>query len=198
MLIGDALESYEPTAEELIEEARLALPSSGLTPVTRESYDRWLADRRARWEEEIHAKVRAAEAAGARGASRYSGLSGREIFTADAAVFVDDDGAVDDDAYAERNDGGVAGPEEAEGVQGEEGYVVDAETEALVAAAAAAAATATAAAGAGAAAAGAGAAAAVDEGLFLGGDDDEEDEEEDEEEEEEEGEDEAGAGEGAA
>lgn len=94
--------------EELIEEERRKLPTTGLTPVTAESFARWKEEKAKRKAAETEAKrVEEAKKSGSKG---YSALSGRALFSYDPALFVDDAGA-DDEVYSddEEGEGGAAG-----------------------------------------------------------------------------------------
>lgn len=87
--------------EEIIEERRRALPPGG-TPVTLQSFQAWKEKREA----ERLAKVEAnrSEAAKKSGTKALQGLSGRDLFTYDASLFVDDDGAASEGEYETRNE----------------------------------------------------------------------------------------------
>lgn len=97
--------------EELIEEERRKLPSTGLTPITTESFAKWKEARAARRAAEVEAtRVEEAKKTGTKG---YSVLSGRALFAYDPSLFIDDADA-DEDEY-ERE------PEEEEGADGAAG-----------------------------------------------------------------------------
>lgn len=97
--------------EELIEEERRKLPSTGLTPVTTESFAKWKEARAIRRAAEVEAqRVEEAKKTGTKG---YSVLSGRALFAYDPSLFIDDADA-DEDEY-EREE------EEGEGGTGEDG-----------------------------------------------------------------------------
>jgi len=86
--------------EEIIEEKRAALPPGG-TPVTLASFEAW----KVRKEAERLAQVEAdSKEAHKKGGSKHAGMSGRDLFTFDASLFVDDDEAVDADVYGERSE----------------------------------------------------------------------------------------------
>ena len=81
--------------EELIEQQRAALKVEDLVPVTKERFEEWkkkkLAKKQAEWEEqEKKAKGKGGKAAP---------LSGRALFHVNAALFKDDDAALDDREY---------------------------------------------------------------------------------------------------
>eukprot|EP00419_Tripos_fusus_P059206 CAMPEP_0172909056 /NCGR_PEP_ID=MMETSP1075-20121228/181949_1 /TAXON_ID=2916 /ORGANISM="Ceratium fusus, Strain PA161109" /LENGTH=342 /DNA_ID=CAMNT_0013766935 /DNA_START=63 /DNA_END=1088 /DNA_ORIENTATION=- len=108
------------TIEEIIEEKRAALPPGG-TPVTLESFKAWKANREAL----RLAQVEADRAEAKKGGGKFTGLSGKDLFTYDASLFVDDDDAADADEYDERSevdsededkvqDGGAAACKESE------------------------------------------------------------------------------------
>lgn len=91
----------QTTLEELIEEQRRTLPTTGLTPVTEESFKKWKDARAARKASELEAKrVEEAKKTGTKG---YNVLSGRALFSYDPSLFVDDADA-DDDVYSEDGD----------------------------------------------------------------------------------------------
>jgi len=94
----------ERPIEEIIEEKRAALPPGG-TPVTAASFLAWKerreAERLAKVEED---RVANAKKAGASKSQALTGLSGRDLFTYDASLFVDDDGAASADEYDERSE----------------------------------------------------------------------------------------------
>merc|ERR1719282_734879 len=85
----------ERPIEEIIEEKRRALPPGG-TPVTLVSFKAW----KERKEGERLANVEANRKIDAKtGQKGLVGLSGRDLFTYDASLFVDDDDAVSADEY---------------------------------------------------------------------------------------------------
>lgn len=89
-------EEHAATVEELIEEERRKLPTTGLTPVTAESFAAWKKRREEKRASELEAKrVEEAKKTGTKG---YSVLSGRALFSYDPSLFVDDD-AADDEVY---------------------------------------------------------------------------------------------------
>lgn len=96
-------EEEEITLEEQIENERAALPSGG-TPVTEESFKAWLKrkaeERRQAEEKEKQAIIEASKKKDQRGI----GLSGRDLFTFDPSLFVDDDAAAGQDLYGELED----------------------------------------------------------------------------------------------
>mmetsp|Transcript_22119 Transcript_22119/g.50611 ORF Transcript_22119/g.50611 Transcript_22119/m.50611 type:complete len:375 (+) Transcript_22119:133-1257(+) len=87
--------------EEIIEERRRALPPGG-TPVTLESFQAWKekrnADRLAQVEQERQ------ELAKKTGGKGLAAMSGRDLFTYDASLFVDDEDAADAGAYDDREE----------------------------------------------------------------------------------------------
>jgi len=106
--------------EEIIEEKRSQLPPGG-TPVTLETFKAWKEKREA----DRLAKVESDRAEAAKkGGGKFTGLSGRDLFTYDASLFVDDADAADADEYDERSevdseeekakDGGAADCKESE------------------------------------------------------------------------------------
>ena len=104
---GDAdSENEEMTLEEQIESDRHKLPSEGLIPVTLETFTKWKADKAARKQAELEARVEAEIAKGEKGGKKNFGfMSGKALFTYDPTLFQDDDGAVDNDKYEEREEG---------------------------------------------------------------------------------------------
>merc|ERR1711862_748998 len=82
--------------EQLIEEQRNALDSENLTPVTAERFKAWKLEKKRKEEREWEEKRKAAAKKGGKG---LNVLSGRALFTYDASLFVDDDGAMDDAEY---------------------------------------------------------------------------------------------------
>ncbi|CAE7205808.1 unnamed protein product [Symbiodinium natans] len=91
----------ERPLEEIIEERRAALPPGG-TPVTPETFKAWKEKREA----ERLAKVEAERQENAKkgGAKGLVGMSGRDLFTYDASLFKDEEGAVSADEYDEREE----------------------------------------------------------------------------------------------
>jgi hypothetical protein len=96
-------EEDEITIEDQIEMERAALPSGG-TPVTEESFKQWLI-MRAETKRDLEEKERQAiiDASAKRG-QKGIGLSGRDLFTYDPSLFVDDDGAAGQDLYGDLED----------------------------------------------------------------------------------------------
>jgi len=87
--------------EEIIEERRRALVGPG-TPVNAETFKAWKQAKEASRFEQVEEDRKAlAKKTGGKG---LSAMSGRDLFTYDATLFVDDDGAVSEDAYDERED----------------------------------------------------------------------------------------------
>jgi len=87
--------------EEIIEERRKALPPGG-TPVTLQSFQAWKEKREAERlaQVEQNRQVEAKKTGG----KALTGLSGRDLFTYDASLFVDDDGAASEGEYETRNE----------------------------------------------------------------------------------------------
>mmetsp|Transcript_49091 Transcript_49091/g.149455 ORF Transcript_49091/g.149455 Transcript_49091/m.149455 type:complete len:366 (-) Transcript_49091:84-1181(-) len=89
----------ERPIEEIIEEKRAALPPGG-TPVTLETFKAWKEkrenDRLAAVEEEVSKQKKKGD--------KIVGLSGRDLFTFDASLFVDDDDAASGGEYDERSE----------------------------------------------------------------------------------------------
>ena len=85
------------TLEEKIEEERAALSYDNLTPVTFESFMKWKADRAARKQAELEAKIAAEEAKGKKDKSQMAFMSGRALFQFNPDLFEDaeDAGAED-------------------------------------------------------------------------------------------------------
>ena len=98
------------TLEELIEEERAALPSIGLTPVTKETFFAWKAKRAAMKQAELEEKLIAAEAQKASkkgmGKDKNKGImNGRALFTYQPTLFKDDENAMGEDGYEEEKVG---------------------------------------------------------------------------------------------
>jgi len=91
----------ERSIEEIIEERRMRLGPGG-TPVTMETFKAWKEKREAERIAKVEEQQAAAKKSGAKGPV---GMSGRDLFTYDASLFVDDDDAVDEQAYEDRVDG---------------------------------------------------------------------------------------------
>lgn len=106
----------EMTLEEKIEEERALLPSEGLTPVTLESFQKWKADRAAKKQAELEAKIAAEEAKGRRDKSKMTFMSGRALFSINPDLFEDDDDATADDIFAASS--GLAEDEESKADNG--------------------------------------------------------------------------------
>ncbi|CAJ1389851.1 unnamed protein product, partial [Effrenium voratum] len=91
----------ERPLEEIIEERRAALPPGG-TPVTPETFKAWKekreAERLAKVEEDRQESMKKG------GNKGLVGMSGRDLFTYDASLFQDDEGAVSADEYDEREE----------------------------------------------------------------------------------------------
>lgn len=91
----------ERSLEEIIEEKRKELTGPG-TPITEETFKAWKAkkeaERLAQLEKEKAEKSKNAKSKG------NNAMSGRDLFTYDASLFVDDDEAADDKAYEDRED----------------------------------------------------------------------------------------------
>eukprot|EP00929_Paragymnodinium_shiwhaense_P009104 TRINITY_DN113151_c0_g1_i1.p1 TRINITY_DN113151_c0_g1~~TRINITY_DN113151_c0_g1_i1.p1 ORF type:complete len:367 (-),score=142.62 TRINITY_DN113151_c0_g1_i1:83-1183(-) len=85
----------ERPIEEIIEERRRALPPGG-TPVTEESFKAWKERREMMRLAQVE---EAAKAAKAKGQKATSAMSGRDLFTFDASLFVDEDGAISENEY---------------------------------------------------------------------------------------------------
>eukprot|EP00441_Pelagodinium_beii_P031883 CAMPEP_0197624896 /NCGR_PEP_ID=MMETSP1338-20131121/4400_1 /TAXON_ID=43686 ORGANISM="Pelagodinium beii, Strain RCC1491" /NCGR_SAMPLE_ID=MMETSP1338 /ASSEMBLY_ACC=CAM_ASM_000754 /LENGTH=353 /DNA_ID=CAMNT_0043195149 /DNA_START=31 /DNA_END=1090 /DNA_ORIENTATION=+ len=91
----------ERPIEEIIEERRAALPPGG-TPVTLETFKAWKETREAERLAQVETdRQKSAKKDGTKG---LVGMSGRDLFTYDASLFVDDDGAVSADEYDEREE----------------------------------------------------------------------------------------------
>jgi len=87
----------EITLEEQIEIERKALDLSKCTPVTPDTFAQWKFDRKKAREEAVEQKRKDAEKS--KGGRGLHVMSGRDLFTFDPSLFVDDDDAADDDAY---------------------------------------------------------------------------------------------------
>lgn len=86
----------EKTIEDIIEEQRAKLQAEGKkgTPVTEESFMKWRQDKLAKKKAEMEARVKA-EQSKKKGGKGLSVLSGKELFTYNASLFVDDESAFD-------------------------------------------------------------------------------------------------------
>jgi len=91
----------ERTIEEIIEERRMRLGPGG-TPVTLVTFKAWKETREAERMAKVEEQMKDAKKSGAKG---LVGMSGRDLFTYDASLFVDDDDAVDEKAYEDRVEG---------------------------------------------------------------------------------------------
>jgi len=91
----------EMTLEEKIEEERAALSYDNLTPVTFESFMKWKADRAARKQAELEAKIAAEEAKGKKDKSQMAFMSGRALFQFNPDLFEDAEDAGADDIVFE-------------------------------------------------------------------------------------------------
>jgi len=85
--------------EEIIEERRKALPGGG-TPVTETTFKAWkMKKENERLEGVEEARAELAKKTGGKG---LAAMSGRDLFTYDASLFVDEDGAASENDYEER------------------------------------------------------------------------------------------------
>jgi hypothetical protein len=107
-------EQDEVTLEEKIEEERAALPSSGLTPVTLETFQDWKRRKAERKQKELEERMKEeAKKASSKGGSNI--LSGKALFKYDPTLFKDDEDAADEKLYEEREeDGGDANNQDEE------------------------------------------------------------------------------------
>ncbi|CAK8989438.1 unnamed protein product [Durusdinium trenchii] len=92
----------ERPIEEIIEEKRAALPPGG-TPVTLETFQAWKERREAERLEKVE-QDRLENIKKAGGGKGLAGMSGRDLFTYDASLFKDEEGAVSADEYDEREE----------------------------------------------------------------------------------------------
>lgn len=91
--MDDDEEEEETPIEEIIEQRRKALPPGG-TPVTLESFKAWKIKKEKERLEAVEEKRKVeAKKTGGKG---LNVMSGRDLFTYDPTLFVDDDGAADD------------------------------------------------------------------------------------------------------
>ena len=92
-------EADEETLEEKIEKERAALPSEGLTPVTKESFFAWKARRAEEKQKALEDKMRENETNKAMGRAvkkAHKGvMSGRALFTFNPDLFKDADNVAD-------------------------------------------------------------------------------------------------------
>eukprot|EP00443_Scrippsiella_acuminata_P077705 CAMPEP_0115444922 /NCGR_PEP_ID=MMETSP0271-20121206/38648_1 /TAXON_ID=71861 /ORGANISM="Scrippsiella trochoidea, Strain CCMP3099" /LENGTH=390 /DNA_ID=CAMNT_0002870873 /DNA_START=118 /DNA_END=1288 /DNA_ORIENTATION=+ len=107
------VEPDERSIEEIIEEKRAALPPGG-TPVTLDTFKAWKEKREADRLAQVQAESEKAKKK--TGSTNLVGMSGKDLFTFDASLFVDDDGAASADEYDERSE--VEDDEEEEGNKG--------------------------------------------------------------------------------
>ncbi len=115
-------ETNAPDITERIEAERAKLPSTGLTPVTEESFAAWKLKRDERRKVELKTKQEEeVKKIGGAGGRDFKVLSGRALFMVNADLFKDDANA-DDDVYSQHGDGeeGEGEGEEGEGEEGEE------------------------------------------------------------------------------
>lgn len=103
----------ERSIEEIIEEKRAALPPGG-TPVTLDTFKAWKESREAQRLAQVQADSK--EKQKKTGNQGLVGMSGRDLFTFDSSLFVDDDGAASADEYDERSE--VDDEEDEEGNKG--------------------------------------------------------------------------------
>lgn len=90
----------ERPIEEIIEERRRALPPGGI-PVTLVTFKAWKEKREAERLAKVEEGRKTDPKSGQKG---LVGLSGRDLFTYDASLFVDDDDAVSAEEYEEREE----------------------------------------------------------------------------------------------
>jgi hypothetical protein len=97
-------EEEEISLEEQIEIERAALPPGG-TPVTESSFKQWLINR-ANMKRDAEEKEKQAiiDSATKKGQKVPFGLSGRDLFAFDPTLFIDDDGAADQQLYDDLQD----------------------------------------------------------------------------------------------
>lgn len=119
------IEPDDRAIEDIIEERRRALPPGG-TMVTLDTFKAWKIQREGM---RIAAVEEARKAAATKkGDKGYSALSGKDLFTYDPTLFVDEDGAVSENDYEERtsqvddddNDGKTKGMVDADSEDDEE------------------------------------------------------------------------------
>mmetsp|Transcript_7286 Transcript_7286/g.7986 ORF Transcript_7286/g.7986 Transcript_7286/m.7986 type:complete len:401 (+) Transcript_7286:118-1320(+) len=86
----------EKTIEDIIEEQRAKLAAEGKkgTPVTEESFAKWRAEKLAKKQADAEARLKA-EQMKKKGGKGLSVLSGKELFSYNAALFIDDESAFD-------------------------------------------------------------------------------------------------------
>ena len=92
-------EADEETLEEKIEKERAALPSEGLTPVTKESFFAWKARRAEQKQKALEDQMKADEIKAAQGRATKKAskgvMSGRALFTYNPDLFKDADNVAD-------------------------------------------------------------------------------------------------------
>lgn len=91
------------TIEEIIENERAALPSGG-TLVTEDTFKAWLKRKAEEKREAAEREKQAIIEASSKKDQRGLGLSGRDLFQFDPTLFIDDDGAADQDLYGDLED----------------------------------------------------------------------------------------------
>ena len=82
--------------EEMIEEERMALPAGG-TPVTEKTFFKWLADRKVRYAKEAKEKKENLTKK-----KRGKFLTGKDLFSKNSAIFVDDEASAGKDVMDQR------------------------------------------------------------------------------------------------
>jgi len=82
---------------EEIEEARMKITSDSCTKITKEIFEKWKEDKKKKKEEEIENKRK--EEAKKTGGKGLNVLSGKQLFSYDPTLFVDDMDAADDEEY---------------------------------------------------------------------------------------------------
>lgn len=91
----EAAEADEETLEEKIEKERAALPSEGLTPVTKESFFAWKARRAEQKQKALEDQMKETEIKAAQGRATKKAhkgvMSGRALFTFNPNLFKDAD-----------------------------------------------------------------------------------------------------------
>lgn len=97
---ADIDEEDEEPIEEVIERLRAELPSGG-TPVTKETFEAWKKKK----EDDRLAELQAMRDAALKKPGKGNALSGRDLFTFDPSLFIDDAGAASDADYDEDEEG---------------------------------------------------------------------------------------------
>jgi len=128
-IVEEEDEEEEISIEDQIEIERAALPSGG-TPVTEETFKQWLIKRAENKRDAEEKERQAIIDASAKKGQKGIGLSGRDLFTYDPSLFIDDDGAAGHELYGDLEDPNMVFTDEPE-LYNEDGDLEDIEEESL-------------------------------------------------------------------